>query len=215
MSVIAGSSRYLTCVEQARTRPPHCAVTGSQPSQIAKTRMRTIPVTKSGIAASEMPDDRDRLVGQPCRSGAPAITPPRIESGTQMTKATNASFNELGSAGPSRSQAGTCFVSDIPRSPWRSPPAQSMYWTTSEPVRAELLVERVDRLLRRERPEHGTADVAREDRRDGEDDHAEQEQRDQREADALEEEAGHRRVGVGDERAGRPRRGRRPLVACS
>ena len=30
-------------------------VTGSQPSQIANTRMSTIPVTNSGIAASEMP----------------------------------------------------------------------------------------------------------------------------------------------------------------
>ena len=58
------------------------------------------------------------------------------------------------------------------------------------PVRAELFVERVDRLLRRERPEHRAADVAGEDRRDREDDHAQQEQRDQREAEALEEEAG-------------------------
>ena len=45
--------------------------------------------------------------------------------------ATSASFSELMSAGSSRSQAGTCFVPDIPRSPCRSPPAQSVYWTKS------------------------------------------------------------------------------------
>ena len=54
VSVNAGSSRYFTCV---RTFAPssHCAVTGSHPSQIEKTRMRMIPVTNSGIAANESP----------------------------------------------------------------------------------------------------------------------------------------------------------------
>ncbi len=45
-------------------------------------------------------------------------------------------------------------------------------------VRSELLVERVDRLLRRERAEDGAADVAGEDRGDPEHDHAQEEERD-------------------------------------
>ena len=120
-------------------------------------------MTNSGMAENERPAIVIALVGRLARSEGPAITPPRIESGTQRTKATNASLNELTSAGPRRSHAGTCFVSDVPRSPWRSPPAQSDVLHDDRPVRPELLVERVDGLLRRERPEHGPPDVARED----------------------------------------------------
>ena len=152
--------------------------------------MSTIPVTKSGIAETERPNIVIPLsVGRPYRS--PAITPPRIEIGTRMTKATNASLKEFWSAGQSTSHAGTCFVSEVPRSPCRSPLHPVDVLRDERPVRAELLVERVDRLLGGERPEHGTPDVARQDARHREDDHAEQDQRDQREADALDEEASH------------------------
>ena len=54
MSVSAGRSRYLSCVSDARALRP-CAVTGSQPSQIAEDEDQDDPETNSGIAASESP----------------------------------------------------------------------------------------------------------------------------------------------------------------
>ena len=94
-------------------------------------RMSTIPVTKSGIAETESPNIVMPLsVGRPYRR--PAITPPRIEIGTRMTKATNASLKEFWSAGQRKSHAGACFVSEVPRSPCRSPCTQSMYCEKSD-----------------------------------------------------------------------------------
>ena len=53
VSVKAGRSRYSTCVP--RLAPGSvCAVTGSQPSHTAKTRMRKMPDTNSGIAEKDM-----------------------------------------------------------------------------------------------------------------------------------------------------------------
>ena len=62
------------------------------------------------------------------------------------------------------------------------------------PVRAELLVELVDRLLSRERAEDRATDVAGEKLRRGEENHAEEEQRDERQPESPEEESCDRRL---------------------
>ena len=187
----------------------HCAVTGSQPSQIAEDEDQDDARDVVRHRGERDPRDGDRLVGRACRSEARRSRRRGSRAGRRCTNARSASFAEFRIAGPSRSQAGTWRCSDIPRSPWTSPPAQSRYCVEERPVRAELLVERVDRLLRRERPEHRATDVARQDVGHGEHDHAEQEQRDQREPEALEDEADHRRP---FRRDGRWRRLHRPRV---
>ena len=89
-------------------------------------RMRTIAVTNSGIAVSERPVTVIRRSDiRPRRR--PEIVPPRMLSGTTSTKATAASLSELTNAGPSRSETGTLYCSDVPRSPWRKLLNQSQY----------------------------------------------------------------------------------------
>ena len=110
-----------------------------------------------------------------------------------MMNATNASLNEFSSAGVEQIPGRDLLRQRGPEVAVEQPARPVDVLDEDRPVGSQLLVEGIDRLLRRERAEHGAADVSGEDRRDPEDDHAEEEQRDQREADALEEEAGHRR----------------------
>ena len=183
--------------------------------------MRTIPVTNSGIAASEIPVIViDLSVNLPERR--PATTPPRIDTGTQITNATSASLNEFSSAGFEQ-VPGRHLLRQRRSEITAEEPSRPVHVLGEDgPVRSELLVECVDGLLRRERSEDGAADVAGKDRGDPEHDHAQEEERDERQAEALEEEAGHgrRRAAGRSVPAARPsrtlaRRGRPSPAGCA
>ena len=183
-----GSSRYLICVA---TFAPSGAVadTGSHFSVIPKIRIRTIAVTNSGIAVSDRPVIViTRSVRRPRRR--PESVPPRMLSGTTSTNATAASLSELASDGPRRSETGTWYWNDVPRSPRRKWLIQSQYWTTSGRSSASALLIRVDVLLAREVAEHVAPDVARQQLRGREHDHAQEPQRDQGEREPFQQEPG-------------------------
>ena len=124
-----GSRRYFTWVA-AFAPGGAVALTGSHWSQRPKIRMRTIAVTNSGIAVSDRPVIVIRRSDMPPAPQAGDV-PPRMLSGTTSTNATAASLSELTKDGPSRSETGTWYWSDVPRSPWTKWLIQSQYCGTS------------------------------------------------------------------------------------
>ena len=188
-----GQQQVLDLRQRARALVRHCAVTGSQPSQIAKTRIRTIPETKSGHRGQRDPRDRDRFVGQPCRSGARRSrrrgSRAARRSGTRGSRASA----ELTSAGPSRSHAGT----------WRAATSRGRRARARRPsrgtgVRSGRFVPSCSLSASTDSwvangPSTARPTLPGQDVGHREHDHAEQEQRDQRETEALEDEADHRR----------------------
>ena len=81
-------------------------------------------MTASGITLADRPNTVIvRSLSVPVRSAA--STPPRIPSGTTITSARSASFNERTSASQTKSPTGVEYWYEVPRSPVTTPPAQS------------------------------------------------------------------------------------------
>ena len=80
--------------------------------------MKTIAVTNSGIAVNETPviviTRSVRLLRR-----RPDTVPPMMLSGTTIRNATAASLSELTNEVPSRSETGTRYWYEVPRSPRR------------------------------------------------------------------------------------------------
>ena len=146
--------------------------------------MNSTAHTNSGIAVADRPPTemtRSRAVP----SCSAAITPPKIASGTTMTKASSASLAEATSGLKMTSLTGRSPWTDVPRSPVTKLEIQSQYCVISGRSVPSLLVERVDRPLIGERTEHAPPHVARQHLGGEEDDDAQHEQRDQAERDAF------------------------------
>jgi hypothetical protein len=54
-----------------------------------------------------------------------------IESGIEIAAEMSTSTMELTRRGPSAALTGCCEASDVPRSPWSSPPSHEKYWATT------------------------------------------------------------------------------------
>ena len=114
-----------------------------------------------------------------------------IPSGTTITNAKIASFSERPSALVRIGPIGAWYWYDVPGKLRDPVPVLGQ----DRLVDAELVVERVDRARRRQRPEDRAPGIAREDLAEDEHDHAQEPQRDQREAETLEDEPDHVRSG--------------------
>src|SRR4029453_3239517 len=159
------------------------AVTGSQPSQIAKTRIRMRPVTNSGTTASKSPTTVIVLsAGLPTRG--PATTAEDVERDDEQER--------------ERSQLHRVderWLEDVPNGPLlRQRRTEVTPHHAAEPVDvlddggsvgAVLVVPFGDRLVRGVLAQHEATPVAGEKLCDREDDRAQQQQGEKRETEAL------------------------------
>ena len=152
------------------------------PRPSGKTTISTTAHTKSGTAVADSPP-REMTRSRAVPSFSAAYTPPTMASGTTMTNASSASLAEL-------TMRVADDVGDRPLLHRRL--AEVAGEDAGDPVpvlheevavRAELVVQRVDRLLVGERAEDVAGDVAGQHLGGDEDDDAEDEQRDEAEQD--------------------------------
>ena len=143
-----------------------------------------MPDTNSGTVESE------RLVVLMMRSTArprfrAATTPPRIESGTTITKATAASLSERRTAGKRNELTGALYWYEVPSLPWNMPEIQLQYWTTSGRSTPSLWSSSFTACSEARLPEDRPSRVAGQHLSGEEDDHAQEHEGEQGQADPL------------------------------
>ena len=128
-SGIAGRIRCSSWVAGEAPAPAD-ADTGSHLSETAKMMITTIPDTNSGTVAADSPStEMIRSVARPYLSAA--STPPRIPSGTTITKASAASLTEFTSAAWTYGSTADRYWYDWPMLPCSRPVIQVQYWVSS------------------------------------------------------------------------------------
>ena len=120
-----------------------------------------------------------------------ATTPPKMDSGTTMTKASAASLAELTRARSTSSLTGSAKEIDKPRSPGGRTRDPVPVLDEHRTIGAQPGVERVDRFLGSKRTQDPAPDIAREQLRADEDQNAQEGERDQRQAEAAHDELRH------------------------